>query len=89
MPWRETGPMDERISFVSSYLRAEAPLSALCEAYGISRKTGHKWINRYRTEGAPGLGHRIVMAGGWRRRWLRRYWRCVATGRIGGRASCG
>ena len=30
-------------------------IAALCNAYGISEKTGHKWINRFKSEGNPGL----------------------------------
>jgi putative transposase len=31
---------------------------ALCREYGISRKTGYKWLGRYRCEGAAGLRER-------------------------------
>ena len=31
------------------------PMTALCAAYGISRKTGYKWLGRYREEGPGGL----------------------------------
>jgi transposase InsO family protein len=30
-------------------------ISEVCGAYGISRKTGYKWLRRYRAEGAAGL----------------------------------
>ena len=40
MPWKETCPMDEKLAFVSECLRGELPMVALCEDYGISRKTG-------------------------------------------------
>ena len=58
MPWKETCAMDQRVEFVSAYLRALAPMSALCAAYGISRRTGYKWIDRYRQEGWQGLAER-------------------------------
>ncbi len=47
MPWKETSPMLERMSFVREYLRGEDSMSALCLSYGVSRKTGYKWIARY------------------------------------------
>ena len=47
MPWKETSPMLERMSFVREYLRGEESMSALCLSYGTSRKTGYKWIARY------------------------------------------
>jgi transposase InsO family protein len=33
-------------------------VAALCNAYGISEKTGHKWINRFKEEGRLGLSDR-------------------------------
>jgi transposase InsO family protein len=50
--------MHERVRFVSDVERDELTLSALCERYGISRKTGYKWLARYRAEGASGLADR-------------------------------
>lgn len=55
MPWRETNCMDERIKFLSEYLRQERSMAALCREFGISRKTGHKWVGRYLVAGPPGL----------------------------------
>jgi transposase InsO family protein len=53
--WRETGIMDERLKFVVECLRNEETMTALCERFGISRKTGYKWLDRYRVLGAQGL----------------------------------
>lgn len=55
MPWRRTAPMEERVHFISDYLKAKYEVSALCKAYGISRKTGYKWIKRYKEHGVDGL----------------------------------
>jgi putative transposase len=55
MVWRETGLMDERLKFVEQCLREDETMSSLCELYGISRKTGYKWLGRYREYGALGL----------------------------------
>lgn len=52
MPWAETKTMDLRICFIAACLRAEEPMSRLCERYGISRKTGYKWLERYKAGGA-------------------------------------
>ena len=71
MPWKETCPMDEKLSFVAACLRGDLPMVALCEEYGISRKTGYKWLGRYRAFGPTGCGRR-------RARWAtccaRRVW---------------
>ena len=58
MPWKETCPMDEKMSFVAECLRGDVPMAALCENYGISRKTGYKWLGRYREHGPAGLEDR-------------------------------
>ena len=50
MPWKETCAMDERVMFIGECLRGELPMATLCERYGISRKTGYKWLDRYRSD---------------------------------------
>lgn len=50
MPWLNTQPMDQNIAFISRALAASSgQFSALCRQSGISRKTGYKWLRRYRT----------------------------------------
>jgi transposase-like protein len=58
MPWEQSLPMDQRTQFVTEYLRDTITFSELCDRYGISRKTGYKWINRYQAEGPAGLAER-------------------------------
>lgn len=58
MPWRESSAMDARVEFVTEVLRGEDSMVALCERYGISRKTGYKWCERFRREGVAGLAER-------------------------------
>ena len=55
MPWNETCPMNERQNFIKNWLTRDSTVMALCDAYGISRKTGYKWIERFRREGQRGL----------------------------------
>ena len=55
MVWRETVIMDERLKFVAACLSGEETMSALCLVYGISRKTGYKWLGRFRVHGPAGL----------------------------------
>ncbi len=55
MPWRETVPMDERVKFIGMYLEGLYSVALLCREFGISRKTGYKWLSRYRTSGVEGL----------------------------------
>jgi len=58
MAWKEVLPMDERARFVLEVERAEMSVAELCRRYGISRKTGYKWIRRYRAQGLYGIRER-------------------------------
>lgn len=57
MPWRQ-GPMDERVRFVLAFESDRFGMSELCSEYGISRKTGYKWLARFRDVGVVGLADR-------------------------------
>ena len=50
--------MDQRLQFLSSYQKEEMSVADLCRAYGISRPTGYRWINRYNETGPEGLVER-------------------------------
>src|SRR5262245_46740997 len=58
MPWSETAPMHERMRFVADWERSLYSMVELCERYGVSRKTGYKWVGRYEREGPEGLRER-------------------------------
>jgi len=58
MPWSEITPMDERRRFIADVQHARDDMTTLCARYGISRKTGYKWLARYEAEGLPGLAAR-------------------------------
>jgi len=47
MAWKETTPMKERAQFVDAWLEGEVSVAELCRRFGISRKTGYKWIARH------------------------------------------
>ena len=55
MPWSPTTSMDQKTKFIADHLRGTFTISELCTSYGISRKTGYKWIDRYLHEGPAGL----------------------------------
>jgi len=52
MPWMEADAMSERVEFVVRALGGGVVLSALCREFGISRKTGYKWLRRYEQVGS-------------------------------------
>lgn len=55
MPWKEVKPMDEKTLFIAEYVQGDKMFAELCGLYGISRKTGYKWISRYKRDGFHGL----------------------------------
>ncbi len=55
MPWKETQMMNQRTEFVLRAMRNVEPFNALCREYGISRKTGYKWKQRFCEKGLDGL----------------------------------
>jgi transposase InsO family protein len=58
MPWKESCAMDERVKFIADHVCGTWTMTELCERYEISRKTGYKWLDRYRLEGPAGLAER-------------------------------
>ena len=58
MPWKNLSTVLERERFALEALRAARSLKQLSLEYGISRKTGHKWLERYKALGREGLRDR-------------------------------
>ena len=50
MPWTEVSIMDRREEFVGFASHPDANISSLCRVFGISRKTGYKWLGRARED---------------------------------------
>jgi len=46
MPWQERSVESERAAFVELAQAEGAPIAQLCRHFGISRKTGYKWLGR-------------------------------------------
>ena len=57
MPWKECHVEDERLRFVARLLDGEK-MAPLCREFGISRKTGYKFYDRYRDGGARAFNNR-------------------------------
>src|SRR5260221_14445750 len=55
MVWMETCVVEERMRFVMTVVRREEAFAAVCRRFGVSRKTGYKWRERYREAGVEGL----------------------------------
>lgn len=58
MPWKEASMMSERIEFIKEAMEPGANFNQLCKQFEISRKTGYKWLRRYRMYGEAGLADR-------------------------------
>lgn len=54
--------MDERVRFITEVNKAQVSFAALCRSFGISRKTGYKWCDRYEEFGPAGLEERPPIA---------------------------
>lgn len=54
MPWSGTC-MEQRARFVLEAQRGLFSMTELCERYGVSRKTGYKWLERYGVGGLAAL----------------------------------
>jgi transposase InsO family protein len=50
--------MEERVKFIMEVLDGTYCMSELCNYYGISRKSGYKWLERYRQGGLESLPDR-------------------------------
>jgi transposase InsO family protein len=49
MPWQERTVMSERQEFIAFARQEGATIAAVCRQFGISRKTGYKWLARAAT----------------------------------------
>lgn len=58
MPWKNESPMEQKQRFVSLLRSDRFTMVELCESFGISRKTGHKWKGRYEAQGMSGIEDR-------------------------------
>jgi len=48
-------PIDQRVRFVNLAESGRFEMLRLCQDFGISRKTGYKWLGRYRQHGVDAL----------------------------------
>lgn len=60
MPWRESSPMSERLRFIQACLDRRERIVDICARFGISEKTGQKWLARVRADGLA--DHRATLA---------------------------
>ena len=54
--------MVERVRFVADHAEGLYGMSELSARYGVSRKTGYKWLRRFEEDGPGGLDTRACVA---------------------------
>ena len=54
----ELSVVEQRYHAVMEVLSGGVPVVEVAERYGVSRKTVHAWVRRYRQDGLPGLTDR-------------------------------
>jgi transposase-like protein len=54
----ELSVVEQRYHAVMEVLSAGAPVVEVADRYGVSRKTVHAWVRRYREHGLAGLADR-------------------------------
>lgn len=55
MPWKEQQTVDQRMALVLAYMQHRMTMTELCREFGVSRRTGYKWTQRFIDGGAPNL----------------------------------
>ncbi|MFT5857786.1 MAG: transposase-like protein [Verrucomicrobiales bacterium] len=73
MPWKNVSPMEQKQQFVSLAGSGRFTVTELYLEFGISRKTGHKWLRRHGQDGMAGLEDRSRDA----RKGIRTEWHVV------------
>jgi transposase InsO family protein len=58
MPWEVIQMSEVRRCFVDTILQTRCSVARACRDYGISRKTGYKWLGRYQADPARPLADR-------------------------------
>ncbi len=58
MPWAERDRMSLRQELVHLVATQRVSMTELCQRFQISRKTGYKWVQRFRVEGTAGPADR-------------------------------
>src|SRR5215831_10698842 len=60
MPWKKLLVSEARVQFVLAAKNRSESFASLCDHFGISRKSGYKWLQRYRTVGVKALADASV-----------------------------
>src|SRR5215510_10685624 len=62
MPWKEVMVVEERLRFVLKAFKTKENFTEQCRRFGISTKTGYKWLKRFEEGGVAGLKDQPTIA---------------------------
>ena len=62
MPWKELTVVEERLKFVLKAFKSKENFTEQCRRFGISTKTGYKWLKRFEEGGVAGLKDQPTVA---------------------------
>lgn len=62
MPWKVVTVVEERLKFVLKAFKSKENFTEQCRRFGISTKTGYKWIKRFEEGGVAGLKDQPTIA---------------------------
>src|SRR4051812_16092878 len=62
MPWKINREKDERWKLIEEWLKKKTTVSELARRFKVSRRTAHKWIDRFKENGWRGLADRKPIA---------------------------
>ena len=55
MPWKGVTVREQRQRFLEDFRLNYYSITDLAERFGISRRTAHKWVNRFEKHGQEGF----------------------------------
>jgi len=62
MPWKEVSVVEQRLKFVLKAYKSKENFTEQCRRFGISTKTGYKWVKRFEEGGVAGLKDQPTIA---------------------------
>ena len=55
LSWINTTAVDQRRALIAAWTASDVPIAELARRFRVSRKTAHKFINRFKQPGDAGL----------------------------------
>ena len=82
VPWKNVSPEMEQVQFIQRWQEGGVSFVALCRAFGISRKTGYKRVQHFKSWGWDGVGDQSRAPHSHPNRTDRSVAECIITARL-------